>query len=71
MYTSREFTLERGWIKHPMRAWHCHMGWCDAMADTPTLAICVASLLAMGIAVKPTPALGVTFKYWVLDDEVA
>jgi hypothetical protein len=70
MYPNHEFTLERGWLKHPIRAWHCHMGFCDATADTPTLAICVASLLAVGIAVTPAASMGVTFKYWVLGDAI-
>jgi len=47
---SHEVTIEFGWLKNPVYAWHCHMGLVDAIADTAPLAICRAYLKAKGIA---------------------
>ena len=42
---SHEFTLEFGWAKHPIFAWHCHIGFVDVVADTPAFAICKAAYM--------------------------
>ena len=42
---SHEFALEFGWAKHPIFAWHCHVGFVDVVASTPAFAICKAAYM--------------------------
>lgn len=70
MCLNHEFTLERGWSKHPAPAWHCHIGLWDATADTPALAICIASLLAVGIVVKPATPLCTSWWCWAMGEAI-
>lgn len=52
VYPTKEITVEYGWLEHPIAAWHCQIGWHHATADTPSLAICLAALKAIGITIE-------------------
>ena len=70
VYKTHEFTLEYGWIDNPSPHWHCHLSFWDVMAETPKLSICVASLLSVGILVKPDIKFKPFWECWYLDTKL-